>query len=269
MIAIPSGYNLSAIAIANTPEELGIITAQESSFTQPVRVVVEVPLDPSEDIASVAQQVQDACVQNYVESWPEYPSTYTYIENNTLYIMYVSPAGGVTPSIAWLPIIIGILIIAPIIMLIAIPGLMDLINNIIMLVIIMVMMDIMTPMLRSSTAPSSRVAAAESRQPIEQRISRRIESIAESIARTERAFETSKEAGKSAVSSVVSDIMGVARAIKGAPSTAMTSYEKARAAERIDVLDDKLVKYRESLSPEQKAKLDEEQRIIRELRSTL
>lgn len=263
MAPVITGFTIRAIAIANTPEELQYFTAQEASLPQLSRIIIEVPVDPNEDIASIAQQIQSACEENSIPYWPEYPNTYAMVEGDTLYIAYLGPSGEVSPSIAWMAILLGIMIFAPIIMYFAIPGFAEIVNGIIMLMVMMLMLDLMGPMLK--TAPGAAVTAP--REPIEQRVSRKIESIADSIARTEKAFETSKSAGVSAVSSVVSDIRGVARVIKGTPSTAMSSYEKSKAAGRLDVIDDKLGKFEEHLTPGQKENLEEERRIVDELRA--
>jgi len=260
-----SGFTVKPIATGNSVEDMQFFSVQEASLSDLTRIILEIPIDPSEGIVSIAQQVQAACVEHGVVPWPEHQGIYTFIENNSLYIAYVKPAGQVSPSIAWIPILLIVGIIAPIIMYFAIPGFADMVNSIVMLVVMMLMMDLMKPMMES-TRSKPKVSTTEARPPLEQRISRKIESIADSIARTERAFETSKEAGKSARSSVLSDIQGVARAIKGAPKTALSSYDKAKAAGQLDVLDDRLVKYREHLSPTQQEKLEEEQQMVDELR---
>lgn len=266
MPPVITGFIVRAIAIASTPEELELLTVQEASLAQLSRIIIEVPVDPSEDIESIAQQIQAACVENNIPYWPEYPNTYTFIEDSTLYIAYMKPSGEVSPMIGFLPILLIIGLIAPIIMYFAIPGLAELINSIVMLMVIMLMMNLMKPMLETAPRAAAPRAPAAPREPIEQRISKRIESIADSIARTEKAFETSKSAGVSAVTSVVSDIRSVAGAIKGAPSTAMSKYEKSRAAGRLDVIDDKLGKFEEHLTPGQLENLREERRIVEELR---
>lgn len=258
-----AGFTIRAIAIANTPEELQYFTVQEASLLQLSRIIIEVPMDPSEDIESIAQQIQANCVENSVPCWPEYPNTYTFIEGNTLYIAYVKPPGEVSPMIGFLPILLIIGLIAPIIMYFAIPGLAELINSLVMVLVMMLMLDMMGPMLKTGVG----AAPAAPREPIEQRVSRKIESIADSITRTEKAFETSKSAGVSAVSSVVSDIRSVARVIKGTPSTAMSTREKSKAAGRLDVIDDKLGKFEEHLTPGQLENLREERRIVEELRA--
>jgi len=228
-------------------------------------------VDPSENITEVARQVELACIGNNIACWPESPNSHTFINGNTLYIMYVKPAGEVTASIGIIAIIAIILFIAPIIMYFAIPGVSELINGIISIAIMMMMMKLMMPMfesMSSGTKPRAvKAAPAEQKPPFEQRVSRRIESIADSIVRTESAFERSKEAGVSAVSSVVNDITRLVNAIKGAPSTSMTSYQKAKAIREVDTLDDKLEKYRNSLSPTQQGKFDEQQSIVDELRA--
>jgi hypothetical protein len=262
-----NGFTLTPISIANTPEELNNFVTQEASLPQLSRIILEVQVDPSEDIESVAQQIQATLTENQIPYWPEFPNTYTIIDGNTLCIAYMRPSSGISPTFAILPILLIVGIIAPIIMYFAIPGFAELMNSIIMLVMMMVMMNIMGPMFKSVSGPTTgTVSAAEKPLPIEQRISRRIESIAESIERTERAFERSKESGVAAVSSVLGDMKGVASAIRGAPSTAMSSYKKSKAAGRLDTLDDKLEKYKKDLTPDQREKLEEEQSIVSELR---
>jgi len=266
-LSVP-GYTIRPIAIANTVEEVELFAVQEESLPAFSRIIVEVPLDPSEDISFVAQQIQTACEGNNVPCWPENQGTYVFTENNTVYIAYMRPPSGVLPSVAIMPILLIIGIIAPIIMYFAIPGFAEIVNSIIMLMVIMLMMDLMKPMLETSARPAraAQRAPAAPREPIEQRISRRIESIADSVARTEKAFETSKSAGVSAVTSVVSDIRSVVGAIKGAPSTAMSVYEKSKAVGRLDVIDDRLTRYEEHLTPGQKANLEEERRIVEQMR---
>lgn len=268
MAPVITGFTIRAIGIASTAEELENLTVQEASLLQLSRIIIEVPVDPSEDIESIAQQIQADCVENSVPCWPEYPNTYTFIEGNTLYIAYVKPPGEVSPMIGFLPILLIIGLIAPIIMYFAIPGLAELVNSVVMILVMMLMFKMMGPML----APSPKVAAVraaptEPRPPIEQRISRKIESIADSIVRVESAFERSKSAGAAAVTSVVSDIRGVARVIEGTPSTAMSPYEKSKAAGRLDVIDDKLGKFEEHLTPGQLENLRKERRIVEELRA--
>jgi len=268
MIPAISGYTIKIISTANTPEELNSFVTQEASLPQFSRIIIEVPIDPDEDMPAIAQQIQTACAENYVPYWPEHQGAYTFIEGNTLYIAYMRPSDSVSPMmIGILPILLIIGLIAPIIMYFAIPGLSELVDSIVMIVVMMIMMKIMGPMFSSISGPKAEAAPRESTPPIEQRISRRIESIADSIVRTEAAFERSKSAGASAVTSVVSDIRGVARAIKGTPSTAMTGYQKSKAAERLDVLDDNLSKYEEHLTPGQLENLREERRIVDELRT--
>lgn len=264
MTPVISGFTIKMVSIANTVEELDYFVTQEASLPQSTRILLEVPIDPSEDISSIAQQIQAACVEYNVPYWPEYLNTYTFVRDNTLYIAYIKPSGEVSPmAIPLIPILIGIIIFAPIIMYLAIPGFAEIINSIVMLVMMMMMLDIMGPMLKTGVG----AAPAAPREPIEQRVSRRIESIADSITRTEKAFETSKSAGVSAVSSVVSDIRSVARVIKGTPSTAMSTREKSKAAGRLDVIDDKLGKFEEHLTPGQLENLREERRIVEELRA--
>lgn len=264
MAPIISGFTIRSIGIANTSEELDYFVSQEASLPQLTRIILEVPIDPSEDISSIAQQIQSACVENNIPYWPEFPNNYIFAENNTLYIAYMKPSGEVSPmAFPLIPILIGIIIFAPIIMYFAIPGFAEIVNSIVMLVVIMMMFNIMGPMLKTGVE----AAPAVPREPIEQRVSRRIESIADSIVRVESSFEKSKSAGTSAVASVVSDIRSVARVIKGTPSTAMSAYEKSRAAGRLDVIDDKLGKFEEHLSPSQLENLREERRIVEELRT--
>lgn len=271
MPPVISGFVIRAIGIANTPGELELLTVQEASLPQLTRIIIEIPVDPSEDIESIAQQIQAVCVENNVPYWPEYPNTYAFIEGNTLYIAYVKPSGEVSPMIGFLtilPILLIIGLIAPIIMYFAIPGLAEVINSVVMILVVMMMFKMMGPML----APKPKVAAvraapAAPRPPIEQRISRTIESIADSIAKIEGAFNRSKSAGVTSVTSVASDIVGVVRAVKEAPETAMSSYQKATAAGKLDRLDDKLLKYEKHLSSSQLGNLREERRIVDELRA--
>jgi len=264
MTPVISGFIIKTVGIASTVEELDYFVTQEASLPQLTRIILEVPIDPSEDIESIAQQVQSACVENDIPCWPEFPNNYIFAENNTLYIAYMKPSGEVSPmAFPLIPILIGIIIFAPIIMYFAIPGLAEIVNSIVMLVVIMTMFNIMGPMLKTGVG----AAPAAPREPIEQRVSKKIESIADSIARVEGAFEKSKSAGTSAVTSVVSDIRDVARVIKGTPSTAMSSYEKSKAAGKLDILDNKIEKYKEHLSPSQLRAFEEEQSIVEELRA--
>jgi len=273
MIPVLSNFILRPLVVATDVSGLNYFPAQEATLPPSTRILLKVHMDPSEDIETVAEDIQAYCDGNYLSPWPEFSSTNTLVEEDTLYIMYLKPAGQVTPSIGIIAIIGIILLIAPIIMYFAIPGVQQLVNGIISIVILVLMMKIMMPMLSSITEEKPKVTSAQPAQvsapkePFEQRVSKRVESIAESIERTERAFERSKSAGIAGISGVVNDITRLVSAIRGAPSTSMSDYQKGKAAREIDALDDRLDKYISSLTPEQLARFQEEQRIVNELRA--
>jgi hypothetical protein len=271
MIPAVSGYTSQIICIANSPDELNNFVPLEQSTPDYSRLLVQIPLDPSADISNVAQQIQATCEATGLLSWPEYQGTFSFIDGSTVYVAYLKPSsyGSVTPlQLQLIMIIGGILLIAPILLLIFSDTFRTIINSLVMMLVMYMMMKIMTPMI-ASAGGNPKVAAAprEPKIPIEQRVSQRIESIAQSVDRTEQSFQKSRAAGVSAVSTVISDIASLVRAIKGAPSTAMSSYEKAKAAREIDEIDDKLMKYKGQLSSSQLDKLNEEQSLVDELRT--
>jgi len=272
MAQLLTDYTLRVISIANTVSDLNSFIIQEASLPQYTRIVLEVHVDPSQDISSIAQAIEESCSQGNVPYWPENQGTYTEIRGNTLYIEYMRPYSGPSPmQLQILPILGIIAVIAPIIMYLASPTFRDLINGIIMLVAMMVMMQVMMPMMTAISGSSKPAITAPTttpttpKEPIEQRISKRIESIGESIYRIKKAFEKSKAAGEEEVRRTVSDIKGVARAIKSAPETIMNSYDKARAADRLDYYSKKLEEYKAGLTPSQLENLEEERRIVEEL----
>jgi hypothetical protein len=231
------GYSLTVIGSGGTAEELNAIVTQEQALPEYSRILIEVPLVPTDDISAIAQYIQTACEENSILHWPEHPNTYTFAVGNVLQIAYLRPAGDVSPLfLPLIPILIGIAIIGPIIAYFVSPTFKSVIDGLIMLVMMMLMMDIMKPML----APAG--ARTEPRPPIEQRISAKIESIGQSVARVEKAVKTIKEA---------------------APS----GYRKEKAARDLDVQLSKLEQYESRLTPEQLKKLKEGQRIVDELKA--
>jgi len=66
---------------------------------------------------------------------------------------------------------------------------------------------------------------------------------------------------------ITTKIGGPAKAVKETPTTVMSGYGEAKAAETMERLHRKLVEYEAHLAPEQREKLTEGRRIVEELRS--
>jgi len=260
--AIPRGYTATIAITASTPEELGNFEPLEQTLPEFTRVVVECPVDPSEDISSIAQSIEDACVSYGIPAWPEYPNTHTFVEGNMLYITYVKAS----PWIQFLvPILLLVAFLGPLILWIVSPAVREMTEMVVTIAILFGMVWLMRKMIPVA-GPKAPKEIKEKLPPLEERISARLSSLGETIFRLESLYKTAPATAASQVTSSASGLISVAGAVRAAPETAMSGYEKAKATKRMSDLSRRLAEYEERLTPEQKVKLHREQEIVRELR---
>lgn len=263
--AIPTGYVATIAIAASTPEELGNFEPLEQILPEFTRVIVECPVDPSEDILSIAQSIEDACISYGMPTWPEYPSTHTFIDGNMVYITYMKSSPWVQFII---PILLAVTFLGPIILWLVSPAVREMTETIVMIVVLFTMMWLMRKMI-----PIGKPKATEEikekpppQPPLGERINARLESLGETIFKIESLYKAYPATAASQVTSSASGIISVAGAVRDAPKTAMNGYEKAGAAKKMEDLSRRLAEYEESLTPEQKVKLHREQEIVQELR---
>jgi len=264
--AIPPGYTAAIALIASTPEELGNFEPLEQTLAEFTRVIVECPVDPTEDILSIAQSVEDVCISYGIPTWPEYPDTHTFIEGNMLYITYAKAS----PWIQFIiPVLLVVAFLGPIILWLVSPAVREMTEMIVMIIVMFAMMWLMKKMIPTTKAPKAPEEIKEKpppQPPLGERINARLESLGESIFKIESLYKTYPATASSQVVGAASGLASVAGAVRAAPKTAMGGYEKAGAAKKMDSLSKRLAEYEERLTPEQRVKLHREQEIVRELR---
>jgi len=259
-------YKPYLVGTASTAEEIEALAAREASLPPLSRLALVVQLAPDADVQEVVEQIEEACRELGLLHLPELPDSYTVIQDSSILVAYAKPEGEVETSAWWvifIPIAIGLILYF------LVPGVQELVNNIISIVILMAVMKMMIPMMEAigppkPPPPGYELRRPEPQPPIEQRIASRIESIADSIERIGRVFNRSKEAGASATASVASDIASVAKEVH---KSSAPREVKASAMRKLDEIDEKLREYEEQLTPRQKEILAEERRIVEELRS--
>ncbi len=153
------GYNTEVIGVAYTPGELNQFVSHEQSLPDFTRLLIEIPLDPSQDIHDIAQQINYACAADGMLPWPEYPNNYAFVEGNILYVAYAkAPPGSLSPhaqpaGIITIILVIGaLLIVGPILISNLVPGfgeIMGTIRSIVPLIILLLVMRMIGPLFKS------------------------------------------------------------------------------------------------------------------------
>lgn len=259
---IPSGYTARVAVIASSPDELANFEPMEQASPEFTRVIVQFTLDPSEDISSAAQSIEDTCASYGIPNWPEYPDTHTFIDGNVLYFAYVKAS----PWIQFIiPILLLLTFIAPIIMWFVSPTFREITQMVVMLMVMFGMVWLMKKMIPAPT-PTKKIEAKEKAPPLGERINARLTSLGETIFRIESLYKTAPATASSQVTSAASGLISVAGAVRDAPESAMSGYKKAEAAKKINDLSRRLTEYAENLTPDQYEKLEREQKIVEELR---
>lgn len=217
---------------------------------------------------------------------------YVYVDNNDPASVYVAYRKGIAISSIILIIILLIglpLLLGGLAWAFLVPDSMkQMINMIIPLVVMMVMMKIMGGMFaepKKKVEPPRKYPPYQytyippvtpaPRPPVEERIAtkveniaNRIDSIANSIDRISRVFKRSESEGAAKVVKVSSDISKVAKDVHHVPESEMPKPQKAYALERLTTKQRRLVdNYEEKLSPRQRQLLEEERKIVEDLRA--
>jgi len=258
---VPPGYRAALLGSAARIEDLGTFTPLEEGTAEGALILMR--LDFTEPPSNEAlAQLNQACLDAGIPTWPGYD--YIVYADTTQPSVYLAWQKG----FAWMPIIIGVIAILPIIGLVLLFT-SETFRTIMQLIVMMLFMWVMMKMM-SGMMPALKPAEAKRelppKKPLSERIANRIDGLAEGVGRIIAAAERGETTAAGRVSGVLSGISSVVRAVKGAPEKVMSSSEKARAAEDIARLTAKLEEYEGLLTPEQKAKLAREREIMEELK---
>ena len=204
-----------------------------------------------------------------------FPSKVYVDDNNpsSVYIVY-SKGIGITTILLPILLLIGLpVLLGGLVWKFLIPdSFKQTLNMIGTLIVVMIMMKVMSGIFKDdkkkASPPPKAVRARPPvpvQPPIEQRIADRVESIADSITRIDRAFRKSESEGAAKVTSIATDIGKVASDVRTAD---IPVAKKVHIAERLSRKQKNLVEnYEDRLSPKQRQILEDERRIVEELRT--
>ncbi len=248
---IPPGYQARLVGIATSLDELNGLVPLEAGFPEPSRVLLRVDISPGEDVYSIAENLNGELVAKGVPAWPGYPGRIAFVEGNSVYLAWMK-------GFAWLPVIIGLLvvpIILPVILWFVSPGFREAVQAMLGFLIMMVMMLFVMKISRGMIAPARPTEALPS---FAERMEARLAGVGESIGKL--------EASVAGLEGIVNE---TASLVREAPRVVTTAAEKEILAKEIrkarSQVERKLSQYEASLTPEQKRKLEEERRLIAEL----
>ena len=250
---IPPGYQARLTGVASSIDELGSFVPLEAGLPEPSRVLMRVDISPGEDVRSITENLNGQLLAKGVPPWPGYPGRIAFVQDTSIYLAWLK-------GFAWMPVIIGLLVglplILPIILWFVSPGFRETMEAMFGFLIMMVMMFFAVKITRGMVTPAG---AKEELPPFAERIEARLSGIGESIG--------ALEAGMTDLEDIVGRTTSL---VKKAPKVVKTATEKERLVKETSKaekeINKKLAEYEASLTPEQKAKLEEERRLVRELK---
>lgn len=250
---IPPGYQTRLVGIASSLDELQSFIPLEAGLPEPSRVLMRVDISPGEDVYSIASNLNDELAARGVPSWPEHPGTIAFAEGSSVYLAWVK-------GFAWIPVIIGLLVVLPVILPIILwfvsPEFRDTMEAMFGFLIMMLMMVFMMKMTKGMSAPAK---SKEELPPFSERMEARLAGVGESIGKL--------EASVAGLEDVISKTASLVREAPEMVTTAAGKERLAREAGKAErEIDQKLAQYEATLTPEQKAKLEEERGLLRELK---
>ncbi len=249
---IPPGYQARLAGIASSLDELNGLVPLEAGLPEPSRVLMRVDISPGEDVFSIAESINGQLLARGVPAWPEYPGRVAFAEGSSVYLAWVK-------GFAWMPLIIGLLIglplLLPIILWFVSPGFRETVQVMLGFLIMMVMMSFMMKMTRGIATPSK---PREELPSFAERMEARLAGIGESVGKLE-----------ASVAGLEGVLTRTGSLVKEAPGVVASAAEKEKLSRQAAgirrSIDKKLSEYESTLTPQQKAKLEEERRLITEL----
>jgi len=261
-MVLPEGLQLQLVGSVDSAEDLRTFEPLEVGTAGRWLVQFQVEGDSLEIAASIEAQLTS------VPTWPEF-SSHTAVEGQVVSIAYYTT--GYEPQIGRLiSILIGIAIFAglPILLYFVSEEFRGMINLMVMMVVMVLIMSLMKRVTSSmGVAPKElepKVPKVE-KPPFEQRVLDRIEGITSRVVSIKAMFVTSPSVAASEVLSSAGSLSSIASTIRSAPKTAMDSYAREKAKQKISDISRHLDEYESRLTSDQREKLDREQKLVQEI----